>query len=43
MATHPAEHMSFEIEVRQLYRRLFIPAVVEQVKEEGEDMSELEQ
>src|SRR5437763_6912663 len=35
--------LDIEIEVRQLYRRLFIPAVVEQVKEEGEDMSELEQ
>src|SRR5437588_513690 len=26
--------LDIEIEVRQLYRRLFIPAVVEQVKEE---------
>jgi Uma2 family endonuclease len=35
--------LEIEIEVRQLYRRLFIPAVVEQVKEEGEDVSEPEQ
>jgi len=32
--------LDIEIEVRQLYRRLFIPAVVEQVKEEGEDVPE---
>src|SRR2546426_5806690 len=35
--------LDIEIEVRQLYRRLFIPAVVEQVEEEGEDGPELEQ
>src|SRR5438128_247331 len=34
--------LDLEIEVRQLYRRLFIPTVVEQVKEEGEDVSESE-
>jgi len=32
--------LDIEIEVRQLYRRLLIPAVVEQVKEEGEDVPE---
>ena len=35
--------LDIEIEVRQLYRRLLIPAVVEQVKEEGEDVPEPEQ
>lgn len=29
--------------VRQLYRRLSIPAVAEQVEEEGEDVAEAEQ
>src|SRR5437588_221281 len=35
--------LDIEIEVRQLYRRLSIPAVVEQVEEEGEDGPEAEQ
>ena len=35
--------LDIEIEVRQLYRRLFIPAVVEQVKAEGEEVPEPEQ
>ncbi len=35
--------LDIAIEVRQLYRRLSIPAAVEQVEEEGEDMPELEQ
>ena len=35
--------LDIEIEVRQLYRRLFIPVVVEEVKEEGEDVPEPEQ
>jgi len=35
--------LDIEIGVRQLYRRLSIPAVVEQVEEEGEDGPELEQ
>lgn len=35
--------LDIEIEVRQLYRRLFIPTVVEQVKAEGEEVPEPEQ
>jgi len=35
--------LDIEIEVRQLYRRLSILALVEQVEEEGEDMLEAEQ
>ncbi len=35
--------LDIEIGVRQLYRRLSIPAVVEQVEEEGEDGPEAEQ
>src|SRR6266516_1347124 len=35
--------LDIEIGVRQLYRRLSIPAVVEQVEEEGEDVPEAEQ
>src|SRR6266700_1222648 len=35
--------LDIEIGVRQLYRRLSIPAVVEQVEEEGEDVPEEEQ
>jgi len=31
--------LDIEIGVRQLYRRLSIPAVIEQVEEEGEDGS----
>src|SRR6266568_679169 len=34
--------LDIEIGVRQLYRRLSIPAVVEQVEEEGEDVPEAE-
>src|SRR6266480_6506477 len=34
--------LDIEIEVRQLYRRLSIPAVVEEVEEEGEDVPEEE-
>jgi hypothetical protein len=34
--------LDIEIGVRQLYRRLSIPAVVEQVEEEGEDVPEVE-
>jgi hypothetical protein len=36
-------NLDIEIGVRQLYRRLSIPAVVEQVEEEGEDVAEAEQ
>jgi len=35
--------LDIEIEIRQLYRRLSIPVVIEQVEEEGEDMPEPEQ
>src|SRR6266581_143976 len=35
--------LDIEIEIRQLYRRLSIPAVIEQVEEEGEDLPEPEQ
>src|SRR5437588_124205 len=35
--------LDIEIEIRQLYRRLSIPVVVEEVKEEGEDVPEPEQ